>query len=66
MSHYALLFAACTALLGCGGAQSKSSGVIENVPYCAGGNRATSCITDRICATTSQGCQVCRCETLDE
>jgi len=63
MSHLAFFFVACTVLLSCAGA---SSGTIEDVPFCTGGNRAKSCITSRMCEVTSEGCQVCRCQSLDE
>ncbi|MEO8181075.1 MAG: hypothetical protein ABI895_19740 [Deltaproteobacteria bacterium] len=37
----------------------------KNLPYCAGGNRARSCVFGQNCRVTEQGCQVCQCQTLE-
>jgi hypothetical protein len=33
----------------------------EDVPYCAGGNRASACAFGANCRVTEAGCQVCQC-----
>jgi hypothetical protein len=64
MVYRVLFLAAYAVLFGCSGAQSN--GAYQNVPYCPEGNRARGCITGKVCSVSSQGCQVCRCERLDE
>lgn len=34
---------------------------IENVPFCAGGQRGTACVFGANCRVTEAGCQVCQC-----
>jgi hypothetical protein len=39
----------------------STSAPVENVPYCAGGARASACLLGANCRVTEAGCQVCQC-----
>jgi hypothetical protein len=34
---------------------------VDGVPYCEGGNRASTCLLGANCRVTESGCQVCQC-----
>jgi hypothetical protein len=38
-----------------------TTGPVQNVPYCPGGNRGNACLLGANCRITEQGCQVCQC-----
>jgi hypothetical protein len=46
-------------------AQGRTSRM-DDVPYCPGGKRDKGCLFGTNCRVTSQGCQVCQCEGLDD
>lgn len=40
---------------------TQTSRPVANVPYCPGGDRASTCLLGANCRVTEKGCQVCQC-----
>lgn len=40
---------------------TATSAPAANVPYCPGGNRASTCVFGANCRVTEDNCQVCQC-----
>ena len=40
---------------------TATSAPAPNVPYCPGGNRASTCVFGANCRVTEDNCQVCQC-----
>ena len=53
-------------LAGTPAAAQNSTSRMQNVPYCPGGRRDKGCLFGTDCRITSEGCQVCQCEGLDD